>query len=140
MIPKPGKDRTQPLSYRPISLLSCIPKLFEKLLIIRIQAHLETRNIFPSHKFGFRQNHETIEQVNRITTEIRTILLPLHAEKAHLTVNSITLLTIFYIVLILILGLHLDSQRQHIKYAYNLAASAAMRLINDCLTCYNERI
>jgi len=62
MIPKPGKDHTIPSSYRPISLLSCLSKLFEKCLLTRIIPYL----------FGFRQNHGTIEQVNRITSEIRT--------------------------------------------------------------------
>jgi len=56
----------------PVSLVSCISEIFEKLLIIRIQAHLQARNTVPSHQFGFRQNHGLIEQVNRITTEIRT--------------------------------------------------------------------
>ena len=31
MILKPGKDSTIPSSYRPISLLSCLSKLFEKV-------------------------------------------------------------------------------------------------------------
>jgi len=30
IIPKPGKDHTIPSSYRPICLLSCLSKLFEK--------------------------------------------------------------------------------------------------------------
>uniref|UniRef100_A0A034VFD2 Putative RNA-directed DNA polymerase from transposon X-element n=1 Tax=Bactrocera dorsalis TaxID=27457 RepID=A0A034VFD2_BACDO len=72
MIPKPGKDKTQPSSYRPISLLSCMSKLFERLLMLRIKPHLETHNIIPSHQFGFREKHGTIEQVHRITSEIRT--------------------------------------------------------------------
>ena len=31
MIPKTGKDLTVPTSYRPISLLPCLSKLFEKV-------------------------------------------------------------------------------------------------------------
>lgn len=71
MIPKLGKDQTVPSSYRPISLLSCLSKLFEKCLMTRINQFLNLHNIIPSHQFGFRQNHGTIEQVNRITSEIR---------------------------------------------------------------------
>jgi len=67
MILVPGKDRTQPSFYRPMSLLSCISKIFEKLLIIRIQAHLQTRNTVPLYQFGLRQNHGT-----SISTEIIT--------------------------------------------------------------------
>jgi hypothetical protein len=33
---KPGKDTAQPSSYRPISLLDTIGKLFEKILLARI--------------------------------------------------------------------------------------------------------
>jgi len=66
MIPKPGKDHTIPSSYRPNSLLSCLSKL---CIILYLGAY----NVIPAHKFGFRQNHGTIEQVNRITPEIRTV-------------------------------------------------------------------
>lgn len=72
MIPKPGKDHTIPSSYRPISLLSCLSKLFEKCLLTRIIPYMEAHNIIPAHQFGFRIKHGTIEQVNRITSEIRT--------------------------------------------------------------------
>jgi len=72
MIPKPGKDNTTPSSYRTISLLSCLSKLFEKCLLTRIIPYLGAHNVIPAHQFGFRQNHGTIEQVNRITSEIRT--------------------------------------------------------------------
>lgn len=72
MIPKPGKDKTQPSSYRPISLLTCLSKLFEKMLLLRISPHLRINNTLPTHQFGFREKHGTIEQVNRITSEIRT--------------------------------------------------------------------
>lgn len=72
MIPKPGKDHTVPSSYRPISLLSCLSKLFEKcLLSLTITPFLNTHNTIPAHQFGFREKHGTIEQVNRITSEIR---------------------------------------------------------------------
>jgi len=72
MIPKPGKDHRVPSSYRPISLLSCLSRLFEKCLLTRIIPYLEAQNVIPAHQFCFRQNHGTIEQVNRILSEIRT--------------------------------------------------------------------
>ena len=72
MIPKPGKDHTMPSSYRPISLLPCMSKLFEKCLLLRIIPYLRAHNVIPAHQFGFREKHGTIEQVNRITSEVRT--------------------------------------------------------------------
>ncbi|GBP62439.1 RNA-directed DNA polymerase from mobile element jockey [Eumeta japonica] len=39
-IPKPGKPRDLPTSYRPISLLSGLGKLFEKVLKSRLSDHL----------------------------------------------------------------------------------------------------
>ena len=71
MIPKPGKDLTLTSSYRPISLLPCLSKIFEKALQMKILPFLNDRNLIPVHQFGFREKHGTIEQVNRITGEIR---------------------------------------------------------------------
>ena len=72
MILKPGKDPTLASSYRPISLLPCLSKLFEKVLQSKLMPYLLDCNIIPSHQFGFREKHGTIEQVNRITNEIRS--------------------------------------------------------------------
>jgi len=72
MIPKPGKDHTLTSSYSPISLLSCLSKLFEKCFLTRIIPYFRRHNSIPAHQFDFREKHGTIEQVNRITSEIRS--------------------------------------------------------------------
>lgn len=73
-IPKPGKDLSKPTSYRPISLLPILSKIFEKLLCKRIQPLLADHHTIPDHQFGFRQKHSTIEQVHRVTQKILTDL------------------------------------------------------------------
>lgn len=72
MIPKPGKDSTQAASYRPISLLPILSKLFEKLLAEKLKSHLD--DILPKFQFGFREEHGTVEQVHRIVCEIKQAL------------------------------------------------------------------
>lgn len=71
MIPKPGKNPTQVKSYRTISLLSILSKMFESILLKKITPHISANNVIPDHQFGFRRNHSTIEQVHRIVTYIR---------------------------------------------------------------------
>lgn len=71
MVPKPGKDATLVTSYRPISLLPLLSKLFEKLIIKQLWPILNSKHVIPTHQFGFREKHSTLEQVHRITSEIR---------------------------------------------------------------------
>lgn len=66
-IPKPGKDHSIPTNYRPISLLSNIGKIFEKLILNRLNNIEEERKIFIPSQFGFRNDHSTIQQILRIT-------------------------------------------------------------------------
>ena len=70
MIEKPGKDPTIASSYRPISLLPTLSKVFEKLLIKKLQCIIEERNIIPQHQFGFRKKHSTVEQIHRIVETV----------------------------------------------------------------------
>lgn len=74
MILKPGKDPKDKKSYRPISLLPVISKLFERLLVQRLKITVEERGLIPNHQFGFREKHSTIDQVHRITDIIENCL------------------------------------------------------------------
>ena len=74
MISKPGKPPHEVTSYRPISLLPVISKLFEKLLLKRMKPIIEEGKLIPSHQFGFRSKHSTIDQVHRITHVIEKAL------------------------------------------------------------------
>lgn len=70
MIPKLGKPPNDIKSYRPISLLPLISKLFEIIIQTRIQVYVERFKVIPNHQFGFRKSHATIDQIHRITDVI----------------------------------------------------------------------
>lgn len=74
MLPKPGKPPNDIKSYRPISLLPIISKLFEKILLKRLKLILAKTKLIPDHQFGFRSQHSTIDQVHRITDLIEKTL------------------------------------------------------------------
>ncbi|GBP84111.1 Probable RNA-directed DNA polymerase from transposon X-element [Eumeta japonica] len=52
-IHKPGKPRNLPASYRPISLLGGLGKLFEKILKTRLGDHLLGKGLIIDEQFGF---------------------------------------------------------------------------------------
>ncbi|KAL4103929.1 hypothetical protein QTP88_019246 [Uroleucon formosanum] len=70
LIPKPKKPPDCPSSYRPISLLPTLSKLFEKLLLKRILPIVDEAKILPDSQFGFRNSHSTIHQVHRLVDKI----------------------------------------------------------------------
>ncbi len=74
MLQKSGQPPNEVQSYRPISLLPVIAKLFEKLLLKRLKPIIEQQNLIPDHQFGFRQKHSTIDQIHRITDVIKNAL------------------------------------------------------------------
>ena len=53
-IRKPGKDPALPSSYRPISLMDTIGKIFEKILLARILHEVSVRGLMRDEQFGFR--------------------------------------------------------------------------------------
>lgn len=71
---KPGKVPTAVESYRPISLLSSISKIFEKLLKNRINTFLEDNEVIGNHQFGFRPGKSCTHQLLRIKNLIQTQL------------------------------------------------------------------
>jgi len=70
--PEAGKPAELVESYRPISLLPVLSKLFEKLLPSRLLEMIERsiEKIIHNHQFGFRHRHATIEQIHRIVKKI----------------------------------------------------------------------
>lgn len=74
MLAKLGKPPNEVSSYRPISLLPIISKLYEKLLLKRLKPIIEEKQLIPTHQFGFRNKHSTIEQVHRIVNIIEKSL------------------------------------------------------------------
>jgi len=71
LIPKPGKNPNHVSLYRPISLLSTIPKLPEKLILPKIDPLLD---VIPQHQFGFHHSHSAIQQCHRVVHEINKTL------------------------------------------------------------------
>lgn len=70
-IQKPGKDPFNSSSYRPISLLSSLAKIFERILLSRINLHIYDENIIPNQQFGFRKFHSCNHQLARVASNIR---------------------------------------------------------------------
>ena len=71
VVPVFKKDSTLGYSnYRPISLLSNIEKILEKLLFKRLYTFLHNNNIIYSLQFGFRQPYSTSHALINITKNI----------------------------------------------------------------------
>jgi potassium voltage-gated channel Eag-related subfamily H protein 8 len=68
---KPGKDASDPSSYRPIALTSCICKLLERIVNARLVWHLEKENIINESQYGFRRCRSTVDVLARIDTFIK---------------------------------------------------------------------
>ncbi|KAL1447126.1 hypothetical protein WDU94_003498 [Cyamophila willieti] len=68
-IKKPKKDPHLPSSYRPISLLPILGKIFEKVILTRIQ---KTDKLLQNEQFAFRKGHSTCHQLTRVVQDIAT--------------------------------------------------------------------
>jgi hypothetical protein len=74
LVHKPNKPKHLSSSYRSISLLPVVGKLFEKALLKILRPILQNNHIISNNQFGFRNRHSTIHQVYRFTDEISTAL------------------------------------------------------------------
>ena len=69
LIPKPGKDSREAKNFRPISLLSCLGKLFERVIARRVSFYMEQNQLFSKTQSGFRAKHMTAEQLLRLAEQ-----------------------------------------------------------------------
>ena len=61
-------------NYRPVSLLSNLGTLIEKLIHSRMNKFLENQKLFYKNQFGFRKKHSTNHVLITITEKIRNAL------------------------------------------------------------------
>ena len=63
-------DRSSCDNYRPISLLSSISKILEKVIAKALVNHLEDNNLLYENQFGFLRNRSTIHNILKLTNKI----------------------------------------------------------------------
>lgn len=101
---KPNKDKSLPVSYRPISLLNTMSKIFEIIILNRFLKFENDNKILIDEQFGFRRNRSTVQQLTRIAHNIScnfninksTAMVLLDIEKAFDTVWHKFLIYLLY--------------------------------------------
>jgi len=74
-IAKPGKDSTDPTSYRPIALTSCLRKVMERMINTRLVWYLKKLKLITPVQSGFRKQHSTTDQLVHLETFVREAFL-----------------------------------------------------------------
>ena len=62
-IHKMGKPLDSPASFRPISLTSCVSKLFERIMLSRLLFFLKSNSILSPRQAGFPPGRSTLDQI-----------------------------------------------------------------------------
>ena len=70
-IPKPNKDHTNPLSYRPIALTSCLCKVLEHMIKTRFVWYLEKYGVLDKRPCGFRKHRRTTDHLVSLERYVR---------------------------------------------------------------------
>ena len=71
-VAKRGMDPQKPDSYRPISIISTIGKLMERLVTNRIRYEAETRRLLSENQADFRNGRSTEDQLLRLSNQSAT--------------------------------------------------------------------
>lgn len=88
-------EKTKPENYRPVSLITNITKIFEKIIKVRMTQYLDKYRMISEKQYGFRQGISTQDAIANITSKIyecmedglMTIGIFLDLSKAFDTVN-----------------------------------------------------
>ena len=73
-IPKTSPPSASPSDYRPISFLSIVSKLLEKLIANILLDHLFTNNLIPPNHFGFLPSRSTTDALTSVSHSILSSL------------------------------------------------------------------
>ena len=68
---KPGKPASDPQSYRPIQLTSCMGKIMERMIAERLKWYIENQGMLSNYQCAFRRARCTADHIVRLESEIR---------------------------------------------------------------------
>ena len=71
MIEKKDANPKDPACYRPISITSCLARLFERLILERLTAYLNGKGIILAQQSGFRRKRQTKDNLAFIIQKAR---------------------------------------------------------------------
>ena len=100
LLKKPGLDSSSPANYRPISNLSTVSKVLERLVLARLRPHLLSSSNFSQFQSAYRKGHSTetalldvLDNVYMAANDKQvTVLIGLDLSAAFDTVDHATLL------------------------------------------------
>ena len=70
-LPKPGRDRTNPSGYRPISLTNTGARILEAIVHRRLYFYAETLGVLPETQFAFRKGRSHYDPLIILTQDIK---------------------------------------------------------------------
>jgi retron-type reverse transcriptase len=62
-------SKTETTNYRPVSVLSVVAKIFEKIISQQLSNYLETNGVIVNQQFGFRKKHSTQTALLNVTNK-----------------------------------------------------------------------
>ena len=70
MLPKPGRDKFQACNYRPISLLSCLGKTYERHIYSHLMLELKDLNYMNKNQAGFMKGRSAQEHIFKLAQDV----------------------------------------------------------------------
>ena len=74
LLKKPNLDKNDLKNYRPVSNLSFLSKIMEKIVLRQLIEYLQNNDLLPKHQSAYRQSHSTETALLRVTNDILQML------------------------------------------------------------------